>query len=97
MTPEPGKDALQAVACGRETLAATQVTARNGGPSVSSIFDYIHHPRHEERKLEGPPKVAAAAQLHGPGPLGRFNAKVGLKITVIAGTMWCAYLFPSSP
>ena len=68
--------------------------ASNGGPSVSSIFDYIPHPRHEERKLEGPPKVAAAAaQLHGPGPLGRFNAKVGLKITVIVGTMWCAYLF----
>jgi hypothetical protein len=25
--------------------------------------------------------------------MGRFNAKFGLKITVIVGTMWCAYLF----
>jgi hypothetical protein len=37
--------------------------------------------------------AAAVAQLHGPGPIGRFNAKVGLKITVVVGTMWCAYLF----
>ncbi|MDP9117108.1 MAG: hypothetical protein M3O28_07590, partial [Actinomycetota bacterium] len=28
-----------------------------------------------------------------PGPVGRFNAKVGLKITLIVGTMWAAYLF----
>ena len=31
--------------------------------------------------------------LPGPGPIGRFNAKVGLKITLIVGTMWTAYLF----
>ena len=61
---------------------------------MSSIFDYIPHPRHEERKLQGPPTTAAARlELHGPGPIARFNAKVGLKITVIVGTMWCAYLF----
>jgi hypothetical protein len=48
----------------------------------------------EHRKAAGPPKVAAAvAQVHGTGPLGRFNAKVGLKITLIVGTMWAAYLF----
>ena len=48
----------------------------------------------EERKAAGPPTVAAAvAQLHGPGPIGRLNAKIGLKITVVVGTMWCAYLF----
>ena len=29
----------------------------------------------------GPPTAAAAVQLHGPGPIGRLNAKVGLKIT----------------
>ena len=61
---------------------------------MSSIFDYIPHPRHEERKLHGPPTTTAARmQLHGPGPVARFNAKVGLKITVVVGTMWCAYLF----
>jgi hypothetical protein len=61
---------------------------------VTDIFDYVQHPHAEQRKVAGPPTVAAAvAQLHGPGPIGRFNAKVGLKITVIVGTMWCAYLF----
>ena len=61
---------------------------------MPSIFDYIPHPRHEERQLQGPPTTAAARlQLYGPGPIARFNAKVGLEITVIVGTMWCAYLF----
>jgi hypothetical protein len=61
---------------------------------MAEIFEYVPHPHAEERKVAGPPTVAAAvAQLHGPGPIGRFNAKFGLKITVIVGTMWCAYLF----
>ena len=61
---------------------------------MSGIFEYIQHPHAEKRKETGPPTVAAAvAQLHGPGPIGRLNAKIGLKITVIVGTMWCAYLF----
>jgi hypothetical protein len=48
----------------------------------------------EKRKEAGPPTVAAAvARLHGPGPIGRLNARIGLKITVVVGTMWCAYLF----
>ena len=61
---------------------------------MSSLFDYAPHPHIARRAATGPPKVAAAAAaVHGPGPLGRFNAKVGLKITLIVGTMWCAYLF----
>jgi hypothetical protein len=61
---------------------------------MANIFEYVPHPHVEDRKVAGPPTVAAAvAQLHGPGAIGRFNAKVGLKITVIVGTMWCAYLF----
>jgi hypothetical protein len=61
---------------------------------MSSLFQYVPHPHMERRKAAGPPKVAAAvAKVHGPGPMGRFNAKVGLKITVIVGTMWAAYLF----
>jgi hypothetical protein len=62
--------------------------------SMSTIFNYVPHPHIEARKASGPPKVAAAvAQVHGPGPFGRLNAKVGLRITVIVGTMWAAYLF----
>jgi hypothetical protein len=61
---------------------------------MADIFHYVPHPHVEKRKAAGPPTVAAAvARLHGPGPLGRFNARFGLKITVIVGTMWCAYLF----
>jgi hypothetical protein len=61
---------------------------------MSDIFEYVQHPHAAKRKETGPPTVAAAvAQLHGPGPIGRFNARFGLKITVIVGTMWCAYLF----
>ena len=58
---------------------------------MSGVFEYIPHPHAEERKLAGPPTVAAAiAKVHGPGLIGRLNAKVGLKITLIVGTMWCA-------
>ena len=61
---------------------------------MSNLFEYVPHPHIEQRKASGPPKVATAvAQVHGPGPMGRFNTKVGLKITLIVGTMWCAYLF----
>jgi len=61
---------------------------------MSEFFEYVQHPHVHLRKEIGPPKVAAAAAVvHGPGRIGRFNAKVGLKITLIVGTMWCAYLF----
>ncbi len=61
---------------------------------MSKIFDYVPHPHVEKRKEMGPPKVAASvAQIHGPGLIGRINAKVGLKITLVVGTMWFAYIF----
>lgn len=60
----------------------------------NGIYSYIPHPHIEHRKAAGPPKVAAAAAaVHGPGMIGRLNAKVGLRITLIVGTMWTAYLF----
>jgi hypothetical protein len=64
------------------------------GVPMSNIFEYVPHPHVQDRKVAGPPKVAAAvAQMHGPGPIGRLNAKIGLKITLVVGTMWCAYIF----
>jgi hypothetical protein len=61
---------------------------------MPGLFDYVQHPHVDRRKETGPPQVAAAAAtIHGAGPIGRFNAKVGLKITLIVGTMWTAYLF----
>ena len=62
--------------------------------SMTTLFNYVPHPHIEARKASGPPKVAAAvAQVHGSGVFGRLNAKVGLRITIIVGTMWAAYLF----
>ena len=61
---------------------------------MTDLFDYIPHPHMKLREKAGPPKVAAAvAAVHGPGLVGRINAKIGLKITLIVGTMWSAYLF----
>ncbi len=61
---------------------------------MPTLFEYVPHPHIEARKASGPPKVAAAvAQVHGSGMFGRLNAKVGLRITIIVGTMWAAYLF----
>ena len=61
---------------------------------VSDLFDYVRHPHVDQRQVAGPPQIAQAARaLHGPGPMGRFNTRFGLKITVIVGTMWTAYLF----
>ena len=61
---------------------------------MPDLFDYVPHPHMQARQAVGPPTVAAAVTaVHGPGPIGRLNAKVGLKITLIVGTMWSAYLF----
>jgi hypothetical protein len=61
---------------------------------MPDLFDYVQHPHVDRRKETGPPQVAqAVAALHGPGPIGRFNARFGLKITMIVGTMWTAYIF----
>jgi hypothetical protein len=61
---------------------------------MATLFDYVPHPHIEDRKQLGPPKVAASVEeMHGPGAIGRLNAKVGLRITLVVGTMWCAYAF----
>jgi hypothetical protein len=74
--------------------AAPRACRRDMLGGMPELFDYKPHPHTEKRKETGAPKVAAAAAtVHGPGPIGRFNAKVGLKITLVVGTMWAAYLF----
>lgn len=61
---------------------------------MPNLFEYVPHPHTETRKEAGPPRVASAvAEIHGQGLIGRINARVGLKITLVVGTMWCAYLF----
>lgn len=61
---------------------------------MSETFTYTPHPHAQTRLTTGPPKVVdARLNLHGPGPLARLNAKIGLRITVLVGTMWTAYVF----
>jgi hypothetical protein len=58
------------------------------------IYEYIPHPRHEQRKAEGPVKTSEVA---GPQKDDRWynkaNAWVAVKISKGVGTMWCAYAF----
>jgi hypothetical protein len=57
-----------------------------------ALYEHVPHPRIAERKLRGPTKVNEQ-RVAGKGPIGRFNARFGLFVTVVVGTMWCAYLF----
>lgn len=57
-----------------------------------TVYEHVPHPRISERKLVGPATVAE--QRHtGGGPISRLNARFGLFVTLVVGTMWCAYLF----
>jgi hypothetical protein len=61
---------------------------------MGDLYEYLPHPHMEHRRANGPVTTAAAAKMvHGQGVMGRINAKVGLKITLIVGTMWAAYVF----
>jgi hypothetical protein len=58
---------------------------------MSKLFNFVPHPRIEERKRHGPVKVAD--EMKASGPMQRFNTRFALLITVAVGSMWCAYLF----
>ena len=57
-------------------------------------MSYVHHPHPhiEARKREGPIKSALDHE-HVREHVGSFNDWLGLKVTRIVGTMWCAYAF----
>jgi hypothetical protein len=56
-----------------------------------SIYEYIPHPHIEHRKAAGPVRVV---DQHPTGTaFARFNTWLGLKITVLVGTMVAAYIF----
>jgi hypothetical protein len=56
-----------------------------------SEFQHLPHAHIEDRKRKPPPKVSD--QIKRDSVMQRINARVGLTITVVVGTMWCAYLF----
>jgi cobalamin biosynthesis protein CobD/CbiB len=52
------------------------------------LYEHQPHPHIESRKKRVPKAKAAPT-----GPLARFNAILGERITRGVGTMWCAYAF----
>jgi hypothetical protein len=60
---------------------------------MTAIFEHCPHPHFERRKLSGPVRVRDQRRLDHPNPVVRANAHIGLAITIVVGTMWCAYLF----
>jgi hypothetical protein len=60
---------------------------------MSRIYEYVRHPRLAELHARGPVKTADVRKVNHENPIVRFNARFGLRITLIVGTMWAAYLF----
>ena len=58
---------------------------------MSQIFTPQLHPRIEQRKKQGPVKVADL--MPRDNPITRFNTWLAVKVTNGVGTMWCAYAF----
>jgi hypothetical protein len=57
-----------------------------------SLYEHVPHPHVAARKQEGPTRVNEQ-RFAGKGRIGRLNARIGLHVTIVVGTMWCAYLF----
>lgn len=82
MSQEPKPSADQTA----HTPAPEGATVAAAAQALSSpIFHYTPHPRVMERKTRRPPKV-------NDERVG-INGKIGLFITTVVGTMWCAYVF----
>ncbi|HET9089163.1 MAG TPA: DUF1003 domain-containing protein [Acidimicrobiales bacterium] len=60
---------------------------------MSPIYEYHRHPRVGELAKGEPVKSTDVRRLNHPNVFVRFNSRFGLKITLIVGTMWAAYLF----
>ena len=60
---------------------------------MPNIYEYVRHPRAEELRARGPVKTKDLRRTDSENIFVRFNAKFGLKITLVVGTMWCAYVF----
>ena len=60
---------------------------------MSKIYDYVRHPRAAELQARKPLTTDEIRGVRHENWIVRFNARFGLRITVIVGTMWTAYLF----
>ena len=57
-----------------------------------SLYEHVQHPHVAARKQRGPTRVDEQ-RFAGKGRIGRLNARIGLHVTIVVGTMCCAYLF----
>ena len=72
----------------------TDTVVPERGGELARLFHYEHHPRavaHVEGTAKPPTKVRDQARRDTM--VHRINNRVGLIITVVVGTMWCAYAF----
>lgn len=60
---------------------------------MSVLYEHVAHPHIARRQAAGPAKTADQRRLDHPNPIVRLNARLGLAITIVVGTMWCAYVF----
>ena len=60
---------------------------------MENIYKYVRHPRAAELRAGHPVKTADLRKVNHQNIFVRFNAKFGLKITMVVGTMWAAYIF----
>ncbi len=60
---------------------------------MSNIYEYVRHPRAAELREGRPVKTRDLRRVNHKNPFVRFNARFGLRITLVVGTMWCAYAF----
>ncbi len=60
---------------------------------MPTIYEYVRHPRAEELRRQGPVKTADLRRTDHQNPIIRLNNKIGLRTTLIVGTMWAAYIF----
>ena len=60
---------------------------------MSNIYQYVRHPRSAELREGRPIKTTDLRRVNHKNPFVRWNARFGLKITMVVGTMWCAYVF----
>jgi hypothetical protein len=61
---------------------------------MATIYEYVRHPRASElARLGHPVRTDDFRKLKSDNVFVRFNSRFGLKITLVVGTMWCAYVF----
>src|ERR1700691_5167594 len=61
---------------------------------MSKIYEYIRHPRASELARAG--RATRTEDFRKPksdGFCAKLNARFGLRVTLVVGTMWCAYAF----